>query len=177
MLAVAWPRSWRGKEIAKTAILAAGAILVPLICWSDYATSVFGGSIVEKSHGVGGPLIGLIKKVYITGTLFLTHFTKQSIVEFLATLSLIVEALYLITRPRLDSPYWRMGIGFALLYFFLAEPAFIEQIGYTRIVLPLTIAFNLLLVEYERHYFIGWFCAGNVGLACWVCRWAYQLVR
>lgn len=177
MLAVTWPRSWRGKEVCATVLLAAGAIIAPFICWSYYVSGVFGGSIVAQSHSVGAPLIGLIEKVYCKSILLLPYLTKQSIVELLATLSLIVEALYVMIRPRLDSPYWRMGIGFALLYFFLAEPALIEQIAYTRIVLPLTIAFNLLLLQYERRYFIGWFCAGNVGLAGWVSRWAYLLLR
>jgi hypothetical protein len=145
-------------------LLAAGAIIAPFICWSGYVSTVFGGNIVEQSHSVGGPLIGLIEHVYYTGKVLLTHLTKQSIFVFLAPLSLIVEALYVMIRPRLDSAYWRMGIGFALLYFVLAEPAFIEQGGYTRIVLPLTVAFNLLLIQYEKRYFIGWFCAGNVGL-------------
>lgn len=186
ILAVAWSRSWRGKEICTTAILTAGAIIAPIICWSGYVSSIFGGSIVEKSHSLGGPLIGLFEKVYGSGASLLTIFTKQSISAFLAVfslselltvLSLIVEALYVIIKPRLDSPYWRMGIGFALLYFFLAEPAFIEQIGYTRIVLPLTVAFNLLLIQHERRHFIAWFCAGNVGLAFWICRWIGQLLK
>ncbi|MBV6655960.1 MAG: hypothetical protein KI786_19465, partial [Mameliella sp.] len=51
------------------------------------------------------------------------------------------------------------------LVLFLGNDIWEEQIGYTRIILPLTVAFNLLLFQYEqgRAYTI-WWLLGNLGM-------------
>ncbi len=84
--------------------------------------------------------------------------------ELLAPLSLLVQIGYLLWRRDYRSPYWRMGIGFAIGFLVLSPDVFIDQYSFTRDVIPLTLAFNIGLMREEGTGFLWWFLAGNVGL-------------
>jgi hypothetical protein len=84
--------------------------------------------------------------------------------ELLAPLSLLVQIGYLLWRRDYKSPYWRMGIGFALGFLLLSPDVFIDQYSFTRDVIPLTLAFNIGLMKEKRAGFLVWFSAGNLGL-------------
>jgi len=86
--------------------------------------------------------------------------------ELLAPLSLIVQAGYLVLRRDVSSPYWRMGIGFAFSYFLLSPDVFVDQLSFTRDVIPLALAFNIMMRKETGRWFAAWFVAGNIGL-CW----------
>jgi len=90
---------------------------------------------------------------------------EWNLFEFLALTSMALQAAFLLLQPRWRHPIWIMGIGFAVLFFCLNHNCFAEQIAYSRTVLPLTIAFNLLLLEFKRGpIFVLYFVMGNVGL-------------
>ncbi len=96
----------------------------------------------------------------------ITHW-EWNLFEFLALMSMTFQAAFLLLRPRWNHPVWIMGSGFAVLFFCLSTANFVEQIAYTRTALPLTIAFNLLLLESKRGpLFFLYFIAGNIGLLC-----------
>ena len=58
-----------------------------------------------------------------------------------------------------------MGVAFACLFFCLSDKVYASQVNYTRTVLPMTIAFNLLLLEVRPvPLFVLLFMAGNFGL-------------
>jgi len=86
--------------------------------------------------------------------------------EFAAPLCLAVQAGYLLLRWRPREPIWGFGVGFAVLSALIGPAVWEEFIAYTRVLLPLTIAFNLLLLR-DQHGagFWAWFIAGNCGLA------------
>ena len=91
------------------------------------------------------------------------HQQAYCVFEVLAPLSLVIQAAYLIAKPRFDDEAWRLGIGFALLLCLLGSSTWVEQNGYCRILLPLTFSFNLLLhktrTEDEvRGMVRGWQC-------------------
>ena len=90
---------------------------------------------------------------------------NEAIFEILAPASIFIQAVYCYLRYRLSDKFWWFGIGFAVLVLFLGNDIWEEQIGYTRIILPLTVAFNLLLFQYEqgRAYTI-WWLLGNLGM-------------
>lgn len=87
------------------------------------------------------------------------------LVELAAPLSLAVQAAYLLVRWRPSEPLWGFGIGFAVLVFLIGPSVWVEFIAYTRVLLPLTIAFNLMLLrDPTQRTFWPWFIAGNAGL-------------
>jgi hypothetical protein len=75
-----------------------------------------------------------------------------------------VQSLYLLVRPDPRSTLWLYGIGFAVLFWLIGPPVWAEQGAYTRVLLPLTLSFNLLLLERRPTGFPYWFTAGNIGL-------------
>jgi hypothetical protein len=85
--------------------------------------------------------------------------------EVLTLLCLAVQALFLFLQPRPRDPVWIMGLAFASLFLCLSHNVYAEQIASSRTVLPLTIAFNLLLRHEPRPaIFWAWFIPGNLGL-------------
>ena len=85
--------------------------------------------------------------------------------EVLCPLSLVVQALYLIARPRMNAPAWRFGIAFVLMLIFLSDAVWVKQFAYCRVLLPLTFSFNLLIHEYETGArYATLFALGNQGL-------------
>lgn len=66
--------------------------------------------------------------------------------EFQALVSLTTQALVLSRRVDWRSPWWRVGIAYAILMLFLG-PAVWEGVpgAVTRLLLPMTCAFNILL--------------------------------
>ncbi len=153
---VLWSRSW------KTLIGGLAVALGPYALWSVYVKSVFHG-FFPPWYAVDWPFVAVIKHLLLTARELVAHPTAHGFFEILAPLSLAAQVAYFVIRPRSASPYWRMGIGVALIFFFMSAPMFEEQVAYCRMALPMTIAFNVLLMKDERR-FTPWFLAGNIGL-------------
>jgi hypothetical protein len=133
-------------------------ILAPFAAWAVYVRSRFGATSISGNldwpfvgwfHGIVDSLGGL-------GTF-----------DALAAVSLLVQLLYLLLHRRPESAFWRLGITFGLAGTLLsADPGpFINQMSFTRDLLPMTIAFNILLMQERGRKFRTWFVAGNCGLA------------
>jgi hypothetical protein len=56
-----------------------------------------------------------------------------------------------------------MGIGFVLVYLINTD-MFDSQVSFTRVVIPLTVAFNIGLMKESGWQFVLWLVAGNAGL-------------
>jgi hypothetical protein len=82
----------------------------------------------------------------------------------LAPLCLIVQAIYLWRFPLRNSALWWSGIGFTALLFILGPQVWVGNMAAPRVLLPMTIAFNVLLAIQRPARFWLWFVAGNVGL-------------
>ncbi len=89
----------------------------------------------------------------------------QPLVELLAPIAIFVQVGYFAIRPRLASSWWRWGVGWAALALVVGAPIWEEQYGYCRILLPLTVAFNVLIYQHERNRsYALWFLLGNLWL-------------
>ncbi|MCX7422795.1 MAG: hypothetical protein NT013_25100 [Planctomycetia bacterium] len=89
----------------------------------------------------------------------------QPLVELLAPIAIFVQVTYFALRPRLASRWWRWGCGWAALAVVVGAPIWEEQIGFCRILLPLTVAFNVLVYQHERNrHYVLWFLFGNLWL-------------
>lgn len=87
------------------------------------------------------------------------------LVELLAPIAIVLQVVYIAFRPRLTSRWWRWGAGWAVLALVVGAPIWVEQFGYCRILLPLTVAFNVLVYQHERNWsYRLWFLLGNLWL-------------
>ena len=88
-------------------------------------------------------------------------------------LPLLAQAAYLLMRPRPASPWWRVAVAYVVLMVLLDTVVWSPANGaITRVMLPMTVGFNVLLIKEEvsRWRFWPWFVAGNLHLfpAIWV---------
>ena len=142
-------RFWRGAaHIA--------AIILPFLVWAIYVRFRFQKHFYGEDNfawpfegWIYGPILTLVGGNLSTG---------------LAGLSLLAELAYLVSRPRLDSFYWRVAISFGIASCFLSDEPLGSAVSFTRDLLPMTIGFNILLMRESPAKFSFWFVAGNIGL-------------
>ena len=156
---LALPAFVRGARDRKGAVLRAAAVLLPPLLWFLYVRLRFPEGEPSSAH-LGWPLAGWARALGRE----LADFQPLKAFEPLSILSLLAQSAYLILRPAKGSPYWRLGIAFAVVCVCFSAPR-VEQAGHTRQLLLLTFAFNLLLLRERGKAFWGWFLAGNLGLA------------
>jgi hypothetical protein len=137
-------RSWRaGLRIALTAV----AVMLPLMAWMGYVRLKFGPA---EDPGLGNftlPFVGLAEKwaEAVAGLLAEEDpFLAWGILT--ATLAVTVQLLFFAVRRRWEEPWWRVGAVFAIMALFLAEPVWEGFPGaFTRVLLPMSLAFNVLV--------------------------------
>lgn len=81
----------------------------------------------------------------------------------LAHVALTVQAVYLLWRPRVTDRWWRLGVAYGALMLLLGSAVWAGHPGAaTRVLLPLTLAFNVLAVTARAA--AGWLVAGNLSV-------------
>jgi hypothetical protein len=133
-----------------------GAIILPFLVWAIYVRSRFQKHFYGEDNfawpfegWIYGPILALVHGYRVPG---------------FAGLSLLAELTYLVSRPRLDSFYWRVAISFGIASCFLSDEPLGSDVSFTRDLLPMTIGFNILLMRESPGKFLFWFVAGNIGL-------------
>jgi len=76
-----------------------------------------------------------------------------------------VQATYLALHRNYSSAHWRAGIGFVPLFVCLGAAVMAEELNYLRVLLPMTIAFQIELMRATHPSRWIWFTAGNLGLS------------
>jgi hypothetical protein len=80
---------------------------------------------------------------------------------FLATIGITIQAIYILKRPQTEDRWWRLGMANVVLMAFLSKFVWQDFPGAVfRVVLPLTLAFNVLIVR--RRAALSWLLAGNL---------------
>jgi hypothetical protein len=139
--------------------------LMPICIWVGYLIFAIPPTSFFGSSNFSFPFFGYIHHINLSfQNLGSPSLRFEAIGELAAITTLTVQAFYLFIKPAWNNPFWRLGIGFALLFFILGDSVFVEQLAYTRAVLPLSFAFNLLIWQKENKNFHKWFALGNVGL-------------
>jgi hypothetical protein len=177
LLKLAWPPPNDRREVLALAYRAV-YVTAPLALWLIYVHHSFGWGL-ENTGNLGLPFRGWALHVYsnwkmLSITPFNWHFNTVAswllhLFEFLAPLSLMLQACSFAVWRSPRCAYWRMGVGFAVMFVFLTLNVFAEQIAFCRVVLPMTIAFNIGLMEQKGSVFAFNFIAGNLGLL-----WAFM---
>jgi len=154
-------------------LLAYGLIMtLPIMIWILYVNSRMNAGEALGISNFSFPFLATLQKLYNSVREVLLGFPNCTIhsrvylvFELISPLSLIIQSAYFFIKPRIHSKMWRLGIGFAILLFCLGGSIWVEQLGYLRSVLLLTICFNLLIHEYERGAaYYSWYISGNIGM-------------
>jgi hypothetical protein len=153
---------WRAPRTWWRAFATAAAAAAPLLAWMGYIRWKFG---VAEDPGLGNfslPLTGLIEKFQDAwdaangpDTTPLHWATVAVIV------ALTAQALFLLVRWRPADRWWRVGVAFAVMMLFLSTPVWEGYPGAaTRVLLPMTLAFNILLPRDWQ--WLPWLLIGNL---------------
>ncbi len=148
----------------KRALLSLIAAALPLGLWSFYVAQRFPG--LPGNSGLGNltwPLLGLLTQIKLSlRELSLGDFDGRYGFSLLAIGGLLVQFWMLWRTPQPQSAWWRIGAAYSLLLFFLSFWVWSGYWAACRAVLPMTIAFNLLLPA-TRGFWPLWI-AGNITL-------------
>ena len=153
------PRAWW-----RTALLVA-VIAAPLVAWMAYVRMKFGPA---EDPGMGNftlPFAGYWEKLR---TAWRDVTADESVPLYSATLAVVIalaaQWLFFVLRWRPAERWWRVGVAFALMMTFLSTPVWEGYPGAaTRVLLPMTLAFNVLLPRGAR--WLPLLIAGNLTVA------------
>lgn len=143
-------------------VLTLGAL--PLAIWSMYVGQRFGDTFATYSLGnFSWPLAGLTAHLqYSVAQLWTGNYDSRHTFGLLGPISLGLQLVVLWRNPGLSLPWWRIGAAYSILMLFLSAWVWSGYWAACRAVLPMTIAFNLLL-QSGRWFWSLW-CLGNITL-------------
>lgn len=154
-------RDWR--RLPLQAIL----VVLPVLIWYDYLRSIYRSTLLAGTNGeLVVPFVGLLSAWSVNLAVLVQSGFHDNRGSVLLLASVAIQAAYLALRPDIRSPWWRVAAMYVLLMVVL-DPVLAEPRtgAITRVLLPMTIGFNLLLArERDGHRFWPWFVAGNLHL-------------
>ena len=134
--------------------------ILPLTLWSLYVQHRF--AQVAGNTGVGNfswPLVGLLTQAkYSLRELSHGNLDSRYSFSLVALVGFFVQTWVLWRTPQLSSPWWRIGAVYSFLLLFLGSWVWSGYWAVCRAVLPMTIAFNLLLPvnrAFWPHWILG----------------------
>jgi hypothetical protein len=154
-------RAW----IRLAAVVALAAL--PLLLWEDYLRSIYRSTIFAGTDTLMAPGTALTARW--TQTLGAVRagglFSGEGLALALLS-SMVVQAVYVILHREYSNPWWRVAVPYVVLMLLLDRVLADPHTGaITRILLPLTVGFNILLAAESRPGpFWAWFSAGNLHL-------------
>ncbi len=140
---------WRAWVV--TASWGALAIL-PFAAWLGYVRWHLGAN---NDAGLGNftlPLVGLVEKSSMVVSELLAGHTGPTFVgSLLVMVALMTQAAFFFLHRQPEKMWWRIGVSFAVLMLFIAQPVWEGYPGAaTRVLLPMMLAFNLLVPRGRR---------------------------
>jgi hypothetical protein len=138
---------WREPRTWWRPVLTAGIVAVPLLVWMAYIKWKFGPAADPGFGNFTLPLAGLAEK---WGDVLANVWARPESTLKWATLATIVAVtvqwFFLVLRWRASEAWWRLGAAFAGMMIFLSTPVWEGFPGaFTRVLLPMTLAFNVLV--------------------------------
>jgi hypothetical protein len=139
-----WTRPWFSRRNA----LAALAVIAPLAGWLVYVRFQVGPADAgwgNLTWPVAGWIEKLIASVHALGTVG-DHTLAWT--TFLAFIALSAQAAAILVHRRPNDPHWRIGFAYTVLLLTLGTAVWEGFPGAaTRVLLPLTLAANILLIR------------------------------
>lgn len=137
-------------------------VVLPLAAWLFYLRAKFGTSAGAGFNNFAPPFVGLAEKwVESIAALFEDVVWTLDWATAACVLSLTVQCVFLLARWRPSNAWWRIGAVFALMAVFLSRPVWEGSPGAaTRVLLPMSLAFNILVPRGRR--WLPLLLAGNL---------------
>jgi hypothetical protein len=140
---------------------------IPLMLWMDYLRSIYRSTIFAGTDQFMAPGAALTAG----GRQALSAIRAGGLISadglaFALLLSLVVQAVYVVVRREYSAAWWRVAVPYVVLMLLLDRVLVDPHTGaITRVMLPLTVAFNVLMTTESRPTrFWPWFAAGNLHL-------------
>lgn len=149
------------------AIAALALAVVPSLIWLDYLRSIYRSTMLAGTDTfvfVGSGLVQTWRAV-LGAAASGPHVFGAAFPVFIL-LSLAVQAAFVFLRREYRVAWWRVACVYAVMMLFL-DPVLVAPVtgAITRVMLPLTVGFNILLAkEPAPARFWSWFIAGNLHL-------------
>ena len=162
VLAQPLPRSTRDWTRAAAAVL---LTMLPLLIWEDYLRSIYRSTIFSGGDQFAVPGSALIetlrRSIVMSGA---TGLLWPAALRLCIVTSLPIQAAYLLWWREARNPWWRVALGYIVLMLVIDRVLWDPATGaITRVMLPLTVAFNVLLAQEPRaSRFLPWVVAGNL---------------
>lgn len=166
LLGITLVRGRRDRRRWFRAAAAVGIAVLPLLIWQDYLWSIYRTTSWTNQNLFTAPFVALFKKweVSVHGVLREGVRTPH-MWAMAATLGLTAQAAFVATRTNYTDVWWRLAAPFAALMVVLAWEVWGGFPGAaSRVLLPMTIAFNVMLREDAAPSMWLWYVLGNMGL-------------
>jgi hypothetical protein len=145
-------------------VVACALVALPLLLWEDYLYSIYRSTIfagadqlTPPGRGLAFAIGGVVRAVRVKGPL------TAAGLQACLVLPLVVQACYLAVRMEIRQPWWRIGAGYLVLMLLMNQVLWEPATGaISRVVLPMTVAFNVLIARECRGRFWPWFILGNL---------------
>lgn len=145
-----------------TTLLAAVLVILPTLIWFDYLRSIYRSAVTQSLDQLSMPFVAYQdawNRLFRVARR--TNFVSVRALPWFAFVGASVQALYVVALHRWRSAWWRTGVAFVGLMFVVRAEIWLG--AYLRVLLPLTMAFNLSLPR-DRSFWPA-FVLGNLGLA------------
>lgn len=166
LLGAAMLRSPRSVRDAARACAAVALLIVPLAVWQDYLWSIYRTTSLAGGGQLTWPFVSYVETWRASLALvWRDGVSSPGVRSLLVVLSLTVQLGFVLRTPRPAQPWWRLALAFGSLMLLVHPVVWHGHPGaITRVVLPLTAGFNILLARHTGRSFWVWFAAGNLHL-------------
>jgi hypothetical protein len=146
----------------RRALRAAALVIAPTAIWVGVLALRYGQTAGARNFAP--PLVEVAAKARAIAAAWRVHgFSGAVRGELCAVIALLTQVGFMLARPRPRDAWWRLGTPFALLVLVLGEAVWEgDPSAATRAVLPLTLAFNVLVPRNLRG--LALLVAGNLTL-------------
>jgi hypothetical protein len=146
LLADRVPRNWRqGLTLARTLLV----VVTPYVLWSLYVRSRWSWFAFSNPASFSVPFSAYVAKwAVMWSDLRAGGWTSLARFDLAVLVSLTVQAGFLLARLQWRDAWWRMGAAYGLFLPFLSAAVWEGSPGaVVRVLLPMTFAFNVLVVR------------------------------
>lgn len=142
--------------------------VLPSVIWLDFLWSIYRSTTLAGTNTFVLPGAGLVESWRAAlSALAPGGSAVRDATSACLLFAMSVQAIFVFVKRREHAaPWWRLAMGYAVMMLLLdrsiVDP---HNGGLTRVMLPLTVGFNVLLAREPRSVrFWSWFAAGNLHL-------------
>ncbi|HXW05025.1 MAG TPA: hypothetical protein VD833_07330 [Vicinamibacterales bacterium] len=142
-------------------------VILPLLSWMLYLSSLGLDADDTGLRNFGAPFAAYLGKWSATlRDLQQGGWESYARFSLLTLIGLTTQAVFFASRPDWRSPWWRLGIAYALLAVVLGDAVWEGHPGAVgRVVLPMTVAFNVLVSPLPWRSFLPLAVLGNAAIS------------